>query len=236
MKIITWNCNMSFRKKAEFILNENPDIIIVPESESPEKLRFKKGMTLPNDVFWYGDNPNKGIGVYSYSDFKISISYLHNPDFRYVIPLSIKSNDLEFVLIAIWCQKPKSSDNYGTHTWNAINYYSELLSNEKVIIAGDFNSSSIWDKKNREANHSNIVYKLKDIGIESVYHLFYNEEQGKESNATLFMHRKIERPYHIDFCFASNYFINRLKYVSIGKYETWTQLSDHKPVICEFEN
>ncbi|MEP0212826.1 MAG: hypothetical protein ABJD66_06415 [Cellulophaga sp.] len=95
MKIITWNCNMAFRKKAEFILNENPDIIVVPESESPEKLKFKKGIILPSDIFWYGDNPNKGIGVYSYSDFKISISDLHNPDFRYVIPLSIRNKDIE---------------------------------------------------------------------------------------------------------------------------------------------
>lgn len=227
---------MAFRKKAEFILNENPDIIIVPESENPEKLKFKKDITLPTDIFWYGDNPNKGIGVYSYSNFKISLSDLHNPDFRYVIPLLIKNKDIDFLLIAIWCQKPKNSDNYGTHTWNAIHYYTELLNNEKLIIAGDFNSSSIWDKKNREANHSNIVNKLKEKGIESAYHKFYNEEQGKESNATLFMHRKIERPYHIDFCFATNYFIKRLKNVSIGKYETWTKLSDHKPVICEFED
>lgn len=226
---------MAFRKKAEFILTENPDIIVVPESESPEKLKFKENVTKPNDIFWYGDNPNKGIGIYSYSDFKISISDIHNPDYRYVIPLNVKNKDIEFVLLAIWCQKPTDSDNYGTHTWNAIHYYSDLLNSEKVIIAGDFNSSSIWDKKNREANHSNIVNKLKEKGIESSYHLFYNEEQGKESKATLFMHRKIERPYHIDFCFTSNYFTSRLKNVSVGEYETWTKLSDHKPVICEFE-
>lgn len=227
---------MAFRKKAEFILNEKPDIIIVPESENPEKLNLNKDFLLPNDIFWYGDNPNKGIGVYSYSDLKISVSELHNPDFRYIIPLLITNKDIEFILLAVWCQKPKNSDNYGTHTWNAIHYYSELLNKEKLIIAGDFNSSSIWDKKNRKANHSNIVNKLKDKGIESTYHLFNNEEQGKESNATLFMHRKEDRPYHIDFCFASNYFINKLKSVSIGKYETWTRLSDHNPVICEFEN
>ncbi|WP_157691924.1 hypothetical protein [Polaribacter sp. KT25b] len=71
---------------------------------------------------------------------------------------------------------------------------------------------------------------------ESAYHLFFKEEQGKESNATLFMHRKIERPYHIDFCFISDYFVNRLKKVSIGKYQNWTKLSDHNPIICEFEN
>lgn len=38
MKIITWNCNMTFRKKAEYILSHKPDIIIVPECEQPEKI------------------------------------------------------------------------------------------------------------------------------------------------------------------------------------------------------
>jgi exodeoxyribonuclease III len=36
MKIITWNCNMAYRKKADFILEENPDILIVSECENKE--------------------------------------------------------------------------------------------------------------------------------------------------------------------------------------------------------
>jgi len=61
MKLITWNLNMAFRNKAEFILTEEPDILIVPESESIEKLKFKKDVKQPNDSFLYGDNSNKGI-------------------------------------------------------------------------------------------------------------------------------------------------------------------------------
>ena len=162
IRLITWNCNKAFRKKAEFILTENPDILIVPESESSKKLKFDKGVMIPNDAFWYGENPNQGIGVYSYSDFKISIMKEHNPDFRFIVPLLIKNNDLEFVLLAIWCQKPNHGVNYGLYTWNAINYYTELLNNKKVILAGDLNSSSIWDKPKREANHTNIVNWLSE--------------------------------------------------------------------------
>lgn len=225
---------MAFRKKAEFILKENPDIVVVPESESPEKLKFKDNVSKPNDIFWCGDNPNKGIGVYSYSHFKISILKIYNPEFKYIIPLAIKSKDIEFILLAIWCQKPTNTDNYGIQTWNAINFYSDLLNNEKVIIAGDFNSSSIWDKKNREANHTNIVKNLKYKGIKSMYHQFYNEKQGEESKATLFMHKKAERPYHIDFCFVSNYFASRLKNVQVGDHKDWSKLSDHMPILFDF--
>ncbi len=37
MKIITWNCNMAFRKKTDFILAHKPDILLVPECEHPGK-------------------------------------------------------------------------------------------------------------------------------------------------------------------------------------------------------
>jgi exonuclease III len=226
---------MAFRKKAEFILTEEPDILIVPECENLEKLKFNNNTISPNDLFWYGDNSNKGIGVFSYCDLKISLIKDHNSDFKYIIPLSIKGNNIEFILLAIWCQKPYNSDNYGIHTWNAIKYYKDLLKTEKVIIAGDLNSNSIWDKPNREANHSNIVRELQIIGIESTYHFYNEEEQGKESNPTLHLHRNFDKPYHIDYCFASDFFMKRLKQVKIGTYENWAKYSDHNPVIIDYE-
>lgn len=226
---------MAFRKKAEFILNKQPDIIIVPESEHPNKLVFPKNIQAPNDVFWLGDNPNKGLGVFSYSDLKIKVLDIHNPEFRYVVPLSIKDENIEFILLAVWCQKPSDSDNYGIHTWNAINYYKQMLKSEKVILAGDFNSSSIWDKPRCEANHSNIVSELRSLKIESTYHYYSTDKQGFELCPTLHMHRKIEKPYHIDFCFASDYFIHQLKNVEIGIHAEWSKYSDHNPIIVDFE-
>lgn len=137
--------------------------------------------------------------------------------------------------MAVWSQKPDKSDNYGIQLWNAIKYYKDLLRTEKVIIAGDLNSSSIWDKPKREANHSNIVRELQTIGIESTYHFYFNEEQGRESKPTLYSHRKLEKPYHIDFCFASGFFIKKIKQVKIGSHKDWTKYSDHNPVIVDYE-
>jgi len=234
LKVISWNCNMAFRKKLEVISEENPDILIIPESENPKKFKLKEGVRKPEYAFWYGENPNKGIGIYTYNKYKINILKDHNPEFRFIVPLLISHQEIEFILLAIWCQKPEKGDNYGIHTWNAIKYYSELLKNDKIIIAGDFNSSSIWDKPNREANHTNIVNYLSDKGIVSTYHKFYNEEQGKEKIATLFLHRKYNRPYHIDFCFASKYFIQRIINVEVGNYEKWTNYSDHNPIMVDF--
>lgn len=173
---------MAFRKKASAILDVKPDLLIVPECEHPDRLIFEEGIQKPNDVFWYGHNQHKGIGVLSYSDYNISLLEIHNSKFEFVLPLKISNKKEEFILFSIWCQKPERLNNYGIHTWNAIHYYLDILENEKVILAGDFNSSSIWDKVSREANHSNIVNFLKTKNIESVYHLFHKQNQGERCN------------------------------------------------------
>lgn len=226
---------MAFRKKAKFILEEQPDILIVPECENQDRLLFESTIKQPSDYFWYGNNPNKGIGVFSYSDFKIKLLDIHNPDFEFILPLSIYNNKINLTVFAIWSQKPKKHDCYTEQIWNAVHYYCDLLANENVILAGDFNSNSIWDKPKRIYNHSNLVDLLKSKNILSTYHHFHNQIQGQEKDSTLFMQRKIDKPYHIDFCFASLNLINKLANVEVGAYEKWTKHSDHKPLIIDFD-
>lgn len=235
MKLITWNCNMAFRKKAEFILAEQPDILIVPECENQERLSFGTYTNLPTDIFWYGDNPHKGIGVFSYNDFKIKLLEIHNPNFKFVLPLSIYNDKINFTIFAIWSQKPEYNDNYTEQVWNAVHFYNDLLDGEDVILAGDFNSNSIWDKPRRISNHSNLVEVLKNKNILSAYHYFHKQIQGQEKDKTLFMQRKIDKPYHIDYCFASSNLIEKLTNVEVGIYEAWTKHSDHKPLSITFD-
>lgn len=42
---------MAFRKKADFILKYKPDILVVPECEHPDRLKFKNGTQKPTHVF-----------------------------------------------------------------------------------------------------------------------------------------------------------------------------------------
>lgn len=226
---------MAFRKKAEFILTEHPDILVVPECENQEKLSFGLYIKQPTDILWYGDNPHKGIGIFSYSDFKIELLDIHNPDFKYVLPLSVYNSKINLIIFAIWSQKPENHDNYTEQVWKAVHFYSNLLDGENIILIGDFNSNTIWDKPRRVSNHSNLVDFLKNKNIISTYHHFHNQTQGKEKDKTLFMQRKIDRPYHIDYCFASSNLIDKLKNVEVGTYEKWTKYSDHKPLAVTFD-
>ncbi|WP_331077456.1 hypothetical protein [Daejeonella sp.] len=236
MKIITWNCNMAFRKKADFILAQKPDILIIPECEHPDKLKFNKGTLLPTDIFWYGSNPNKGLGVFSYGDYKFKLLEIHNPGIKNILPLSVKGGQLDFTLFAIWANNPQDKEgHYVTQVWKAIHYYDQLLSDKRTILIGDFNSNTIWDRVSREGNHSTVVEKLAAKKIFSTYHKFHDQTQGKEKHPTLFMYRHENKPYHIDYCFASTDLIDKLINVEIGNYADWTQHSDHKPLIVTFD-
>jgi len=235
MKIIEWNSQGAFRKKNEKILLLNPDILIVSECENEEKLQFGKLTPKPNDFLWYGDSPNKGIGIFSYSDYKFELLKEFNPKFRYVIPIKVTRGNNSFVLFAIWAMDNKENREarYIGQIWLAINYYSDFLLNDNSILIGDFNSNKIWDYKDRVGNHSEVVNKLKKKRIVSLYHENMKLEHGNEKHPTFFMYRKIEKPYHIDYCFASERIFEKGFDFIVGKPNDWIELSDHTPIIIE---
>jgi exodeoxyribonuclease III len=49
------------------------------------------------------------------------------------------------------------------------------------------------------------------------------------------MYRKKDKPYHLDYCFASGDFVKHLKQVEVGDHEFWCKYSDNVPVIVTFD-
>ena len=235
MKIITWNCNMAFRKKANIILKHDPDILVVQECEHPDKLKFSEHALKPTDLLWIGQNKNKGLGVFSYSNFRFKLHRTHNPDLKLVAPIKVSDGTSDFILYAIWANNPDDNDGqYITQVWKALDHYKKIIRRNKTILIGDFNSNTIWDKPRRQGNHSTIVKKLERKGIYSTYHKYFIQEQGKESHPTLYFQRNESKPYHIDYCFASTDFIENLLSVEVGDYDFWIKYSDHVPIITTF--
>ncbi len=235
MKIITWNCNMAFRKKAGYILKHKPDILIIPECEHPDKLIFPSEVSKPTDIVWHGANPHKGIGIFSYGKYKLSLLDHHNPELKLILPIVVTGGADDLTLYAIWANNPNDPDGvYVEQVWKALKYYDALLKDKQTILAGDFNSNTIWDRKRREGNHTNVVKVLESKGIFSSYHLFYKQKQGKEKHPTQYMYRHKDKSYHLDYCFVSADLVKRIKSVEIGDYEYWTQFSDHVPVMVTF--
>ena len=228
---------MAFRKKADFILKLKPDILIVPECEHPEKLNFQFDTPKPKDTLWFGTNQNKGLAIFSYSDYRFKLSGNYNPKLRLIIPIEVTGGQFDFTLFAIWAYNPQDREyNYIGQVWKALNYYKDTLNCKNIILAGDFNSNVIWDKLNRKSSHSMVVEKLKNLNISSCYHSHRNQVQGKEKHPTYYMYRHKNKPYHIDYCFVSETLAENIKSVEIGDYDIWIKYSDHVPVSVTFNN
>ena len=103
----------------------------------------------------------------------------------------------------------------------------------KALIIGDFNSNKIWDKLDRWWNHTDVVRELEEIEIRSLYHEYFNEEQGEEQCPTFYLQKNILKPYHIDYVFADRKTFDKIKNIEIGQKIEWLQWSDHMPILIE---
>lgn len=235
MRLITWNCQGAFRKKADIVLTQKPDILVVQECEHPDKLVFSSTTQRPNDFLWFGDNKHKGLGVFSYCAYKFQLFDNHKEDLKIISPISVTGGQVDFTLFAIWANNRNDPDGrYIEQVWKAVNHYDKLLNSERTILTGDFNSNKIWDRGHRIGNHSAVVEKLAEKNIFSIYHKLLKHEQGKEKHPTFFLHRKKDKPYHIDYCFASKELYDTVENIEIGTYENWIAYSDHTPLILNF--
>ena len=236
MKIITWNCNMAFRKKASKILSYFPDILIVVECEHPDKLL---GISDPKstDSLWFGKNQHKGLAIFSYGSNRFKVHQNHNENFKMIIPIEVTGGELYFNLFLVWAYNPDDKDGrYITQVWKAIQHYDQFITEKPTMFIGDFNSNTIWDyKKHRMGSHSAVVKQLENKGIFSTYHRHHEQTQGKEKHPTFYMYRHRDKPYHIDYCFVSADMIEKLQSVEIGEYDYWIKYSDHVPLIVTFE-
>jgi exodeoxyribonuclease III len=233
MRIITWNCNMAFRKKVDQVMRYKPDILIIPECEHPDKLTFPDSST---GIVWYGDNQHKGLGVFSFGNYQLKLLPEHAPSLKTILPISVTGSNTAFTLFAIWANNPLDKGNqYVGQIWKAIHQYEHLIKPEKTILAGDFNSNSIWDKPRRIGNHTALVDTLNLKGIKSIYHHHGGHLHGKEPHPTFNLYKNVSKPYHLDYCFASEDFILKLTDIEIGNNNDWKKYSDHIPLIINFD-
>ncbi len=235
MKIVTWNCNGAFRKKFSILSELKADIYVIQECEDPLQSKDKLYQEWSKNHIWIGDSKNKGLGIFAKPEISLKklnwSSKYQDHSVKYFLPCLINNN---FQILGVWAHK-NNSPNFGYigQLWKYLNVNIDYF--ENILIAGDLNSNSIWDQWDRWWNHSDVIKELKKKNIESLYHIHYKEEQGKESKPTFFLQRKKEKPYHIDYLFGSSSFQKKLHLLEIGSTEYWLEISDHLPIIADFK-
>lgn len=237
LKIATWNCKGAYRKKQKYFLEKyEPDIWIIQECEDLDRLQKQKDFQRPDNAIWFGDNPNRGISIFSRAGYDIAINKDHNEAFKYIVPIKI-SGLTSLNLFAIWAMnsaKELRKQRYIGQVFSAFNYY-KLDSKKDTLITGDFN----WNL-NFDSNSHGLIGKFKDfltqmdkVDFQSIYHKVKSEAFGLETKPTLFLQGKNEKPYHIDYIFGNNKLIDNTEKVEIGKYDEWIDYSDHMPLYTE---
>lgn len=227
MKIVSWNCNGALRKKIHLLDALKADIFVIQECESPETSTSEYKNWAQN-YLWVGSTKHKGIGIFAKPSISLTKLEWDNGETELFLPCSINQ---KINLVAVWTKKSKSQNlHYIGQLWRYIKTNETYLLNDPTIICGDFNSNTCWDKKGRIWNHSEVVRDLANLGMNSLYHILQKENQGNESNPTLYMQRKLEKPYHIDYAFLSKELINHDSTFEIGTPSLWLEYSDHMPI------
>ena len=231
MKIITWNCNGAFRKKLKIIESFNADVVIIQECENPDETLDKDYKEFAKNSIWTGKNKNKGLGIFAKENIKIKNNNWPDDELKYFISCSINEN---FNLLGAWCHSANSPNfRYIGQFWKYLQINKNKMQN--IVIAGDFNSNTIWDEWDRWWNHSDVVRELAEIGIKSVYHELNQLEHGKEILPTLYHRKNKDTSYHIDYVFVSDEIMKKVISFQIENFENWIDVSDHVPIIIEIE-
>ena len=260
MKIVSWNCNGSFRDYFKNITDEksdtyvDADIYVIQECENPRDYRpkykeYRKIVSdlVGNNYYWVGDLHSKGLGIFAKESVKLSRKKV-NGDYKHF--MAFRVND-EFNLLCIWAMDP-----YVEMIHDFFDDNTELF-DENLIICGDFNSNVKWDNEHKTPdnerkpkNHSRLNEKLCKKGLFSVYHGITDDKPKEETKNTFFLYRHLNKPDHIDYFYANKDLIKNTKWrgdrrkakkglpneFEILERWQWLSMSDHLPLVWNIRN
>jgi len=233
VKLVSWNCNMALRKKWSKLVELDADIYVIQECAQGDiqAIEASSGM----QCFWMGANKHKGLGLLVRKPFKAEA--FEDTGLTWIGSVGISGPET-FRLYPVWTgiSKQDRSLRYIRQIHLLINRLEQGNVSGSTVIIGDFNSNTIWDKEHGDRSHSRAVERLMALGISSSYHLNASVEQGSENKIapTIYFRKNRAKPYHIDYCFASQDLQERLVSVEFGRHDDWISNSDHMPLSVVF--
>jgi len=242
MRLVAWNCNMALHRKLAALMALRPDVAVLSECASPERLseRLATG-GVDGGFVWVGANQDKGLAVLAFNGYRARLAdEVYRRSLRFIAPVRI-AGPTSFNLLAVWAQNfsdgIRRKRQPGPLRLALTRDYREFLGEGPAIVAGDFNNNIFWDKPGYLINHSHTVSLLERYGLVSAYHRARGEAQGAETEPTHYWRdRKKDGPtYHIDYVFLPRAWAPGMREMSVGTFEDWcgARLSDHVPLVVD---
>jgi len=229
MRLTTWNCKGGFVRKHPFIVALKPDVLVVPEAEKLGAVTNLLGAKSVSSHHWVGSNPNKGLAVLSYGDYSFKVHDAYDAQHRWIVPLAVDGPE-PFTLFAVWTVPHVKTRYYVSCLFDALKSYRTILETERVIWAGDFNQSTLFDSPDDPLHFSRWLSQAAKFGFRSLYHLKLDYKHGCEADKTFFLHHDISKPHHIDYIFAKADIYGNGFDLVVGRHAVWAKLSDHMPL------
>jgi exonuclease III len=233
MKLVSWNCNMALGRKWPRLSQFKADIYVIQECSQSDLNHIGSEFGLSDH--WIGSNPHKGLGLLVRKPFEVV-------DFQHTgltwIGCAKISGPKDLTLYPVWTGIPKA-DRSLRYIRQIHLLLDRLATNPpvgNVVVVGDFNSNTIWDKEHGDRCHSKAVERLAGLGLRSAFHELTKIPQGAENKVapTIYFRKNLDLPYHIDCLFASEGLLDSIEHLEIGKHQDWLALSDHMPLSATF--
>lgn len=183
------------------------------------------------DELWIGENPNQGVSVISCTGVPIGLAPEYDETLRYALPVKV-GGERPFQLLAIWMLK--EPEHYVPNLLATLEHYRPFIEHSPTVVAGDFNVNPGFDKTHARFLFASIASKFGEMGLCSAYHAKSGECHGQESQPTYFHNYHQHEPFHLDYLFFPKIWRSALGQVTVGSYDDYAGLSDHRPLSATF--
>jgi len=122
MRLVSWNCKRAFHRKTSFAEELGPDLLVVPECEKPGSITQSFGAKPLRSHHWIGDNPRKGLGVFSFGEYSLEVHSAYDPKHRWILPVRV-SGPFSFTLLAVWAMPHGDARSYVQPLIDALENY-----------------------------------------------------------------------------------------------------------------
>jgi exodeoxyribonuclease-3 len=228
---------MGLPRKIAALRSLRPDIAILSEVASPERLRKDLPELADMPIIWVGDNLNKGLAVISFTGSELALDQSHRTTNQYIAPVQV-TGEKSFRLLAVWDHNDRKEglNRRPGPLLRTLDDSFDFCQHDDLIVAGDFNNNPLWDKPKGPNNMELIARELMKRGLVSLYHITTGLDFGAEVRATYWQYRNQEMPYHIDYIFVPTTWFESMVSFKIGNFEDWCAFSDHAPLVAEFRH
>lgn len=181
-------------------------------------------------VHWRGTLPRKGVAITAcHAGFRITP--VPAPlDLAPRTAAVVVPGPTPFLLVNMWAHP---APNYADNAADVVRAWRALMPDLPLVVAGDFNVD--FGSPGQTAKHRRLAQLLHDeCGLVSAYHAHRSVAYGDDAELPTYRHlRKVERTWHIDYCFVPQEWATRVQSAQVVEGEEWLGRSDHSPVVVE---